>query len=498
LRIGRLARDLAGGDLQEVKIAFDSAGALATTHESQGSDMGLFAGLLGWEADHERLMDSSRALQEDGTGIRVEIEDYRDSHPSTYRLTLTKANGNHHLTAVSEGGGMIELTEIDGVAVSIEGDYFETLVFVQSGVSELARDLEQVVNADEIRVCRGGQTQFVEVKAHEFLSSDQLDQLRSKHLITAVKFLSPVLPVLSRKDISIPFSTSQEMLEYNKKKELSLWELAVDYESRRGGISAEEVFETMLSIVQIMRDSIQTGLAGTVYDDRLLGCQSGSYRAMMEKRGLLDGGLLNRMILYVTAMMEVKSSMGVIVAAPTAGSCGTLPGTCFGAADEMGLSDAEVTKALLAAGVIGVFISSQSTFAAEVAGCQAECGAASGMAAASLATLAGGSTSQALSASAMALQNVMGMVCDPVANRVEVPCLGKNVMAAANALSCANMALADFDPVVPLDEVIEAMDEVGRSIPCELRCTARGGLSLTPASRSIKEHLGTSLENKRN
>jgi L-serine dehydratase len=144
---------------------------------------------------------------------------------------------------------------------------------------------------------------------------------------------------------------------------------------------------------------------------------------------------------------------------------------------------------MLAAGMIGVFIAAHSTFAAEVGGCQAECGAGSGMAAAALVALARGHTRQAVAAASMALQNVLGMVCDPVANRVEVPCLGKNVLAASNALSCANMALADFDPVIPLDEVIETMDKVGKSIPSELRCTALGGLSITKASKEIEKRL---------
>jgi len=212
-------------------------------------------------------------------------------------------------------------------------------------------------------------------------------------------------------------------------------------------------------------------------------------KAQMEKKNLLDGGLLNQIVLYVTAMMEVKSSMGVIVAAPTAGACGALPGTSLGAATALGLSEDEAAKGMLAAGMIGVFIAAHSTFAAEVGGCQAECGAGSGMAAAALVTLARGHTRQAVAAASMALQNVLGMVCDPVANRVEVPCLGKNVLAASNALSCANMALADFDPVIPLDEVIETMDKVGRSIPSELRCTALGGLSITKASKEIEKRL---------
>jgi L-serine dehydratase len=192
---------------------------------------------------------------------------------------------------------------------------------------------------------------------------------------------------------------------------------------------------------------------------------------------------------YVTALMEVKSSMGVIVAAPTAGACGALPGACLGAGDALGLGDEDVAKAMLAGGMIGIFIATASTFAAEVAGCQAECGAASGMAAAALATMGGGTTEQAVAAASMALQNVMGMVCDPVANRVEVPCLGKNVMAASNALACANMALAGYDPVIPLDEVIEAMDQVGRSLPHEVRCTALGGLSVTETSKAIEARL---------
>jgi L-serine dehydratase len=214
----------------------------------------------------------------------------------------------------------------------------------------------------------------------------------------------------------------------------------------------------------------------------------------MAAGGLLDAGILNRVILYVTAIMECKSAMGTIVAAPTAGACGALPGACIGAAEAMDLPVDEMAKAMLAAGLIGVLIAARATFSAEVGGCQAECGAGSGMAAAALVTLAGGTARQALAAASMALQNVLGMICDPVANRVEVPCLGKNVMAASNALACANMALADYDSVIPLDEVIEAMDRVGKALPRELRCTALGGLSVTPTSLEIEERLKRAKE----
>jgi L-serine dehydratase len=282
------------------------------------------------------------------------------------------------------------------------------------------------------------------------------------------------------------------MLKYNTGKDLSLWELAVHYESARGNLSEDQVLEKMRDIVCILKKSIMLGIRGTKYADRILGYQSGQFQTLMDNQKLLDSGMLNQIILSVTALMEVKSSMGVIVASPTAGSCGGLPGACIGAAGAMGLSLEESTHAMLAAGLIGVFIAAHATFAAEVGGCQAECGAGSGMAAAALVTLAKGSTKQAVNAASMALQNLMGMICDPVANRVEVPCLGKNVMAASNALACANMAIADFDAVIPLDEVIETMDRVGKSIPVELRCTALGGLSITKTSFAIENKLKVS------
>jgi L-serine dehydratase len=195
--------------------------------------------------------------------------------------------------------------------------------------------------------------------------------------------------------------------------------------------------------------------------------------------------------------MEVKSAMGVIVAAPTAGACGGLPGACIGAASAMGLPPDATARAMLAAGLIGVFIAARATFAAEVAGCQAECGAGSAMAAAALVTLAQGTVGQALSAASMALQNILGLICDPVANRVEVPCLSRNVMAASNALACANMALAGFDAVIPLDEVIETMLRVGKSLPSELRCTALGGLSITRTSHKIEKELNQRKQEER-
>ncbi len=489
LRIGRLARDLMGGQLQEALVEFDRGGALATTHESQGSDMGLFGGLLGWEAADERLPDSPQAIRQAGVKTQIEIVDSADPHPNTYNLTLRSESEQHRLKAISTGGGIMEVVEIDGFSVSIAGDYRETLIRPGSDGQAFAARLAEVCDADEILVLRSDDWQLVEVKGQQFVDEDVLAGLLPPDALPLVKRLAPVLPVMSRKNLTVPFTTCAEMLRYDAGKDSPLWRLAVEYESIRGDLSEEEVVARMGEIVRIVRRSIEQGIAGTSYEDRLLGHQSGGFQTQMEAGRLLPGGALNRIVLYVTALMEVKSSMGVIVAAPTAGSCAAVPGALVAVADEMGLSEEMAVRAMLAAGVIGALIATRSTFAAEVAGCQAECGAAACMAAAGLVVLAEGSTSQAVAAASMAQQSSLGLICAPVANRVEAPCLGNNAVAAANALVCANMALADFDPVIPLDEVISTADRVGRSLPRELRCTALGGLSTTDTSLKLQEQL---------
>jgi len=489
LRIGRIARDLMDSRIEEVFVVFDSRGSLATTHESQGSDMGLFGGLLGWEATDERLAESTRAIQEAGISVRIEIKEIGGKHPNLYNLTLKNSTEQHTMTAISTGGGMIEIVKIDGVKVSMAGDYCETLIYLDSEGGELLDYLRKNIDADEILLMNGTDMRIIEIKAQKFLEEKIISALYRQFNIRHLKTISPVLPVLSHQRTTVPFITCEEMLKYNAGKDLELWELAVHYESARGNLSHEQVKLRMAEIVRIMQESILAGIAGTNYDDRILGYQSGLFKKRMANQQLLDGGILNQMILCVTGLMEMKSSMGVIVAAPTAGSCGGLPGACIGAASALGLSVDEIMHAMLAAGLIGIFIAAHATFAAEVGGCQAECGSGSGMASAALVTLAKGTVKQGVDAASMALQNIMGMVCDPVANRVEVPCLGKNVMAASNALACANMALANYDVVIPIDEVIEAMDRVGKSLPRELRCTGFGGLSITKTSKKIKKSL---------
>jgi L-serine dehydratase len=489
VRIGIIARSLMSEKIEQVRVEFDETGSLPTTHESQGSDMGLAGGLLGFETSDERLLNYRRELQNAGINIQYVTGAYGDPHPNTYRLTLKNSNETHSMIAVSTGGGMIEVCTIDGHEVSIGGDLYETLVYYKDDEQPVIAAIEHLISPAALSVNKGGTKNFIHLQNHAPLSIDELGSIQATQNVVAVKRIFPVLPIPSPLKLKIPFSSCREMLAYNRQKNMRLAELAVQYESGRGSISRDGVYRKMLDIVGILKKSVQQGLEGTSYQNRILGCQSRRFKEHLQADRLLKAGILNKAILYITSLMEVKSSLGVIVAAPTAGSCGALPGTILAAAEAMDRSEKDTASALLAGGLIGVFIADSATFAAEVGGCQAECGSASGMAAAALVELMGGSAGTAVAAASMALQNSLGLVCDPVADRVEVPCLGKNVMASGNAIASANMAMAGFDPVIPLDEVLAAMNIVGRSIPSELRCTALGGLSVTRTSQKIKKRL---------
>ena len=209
VRIGRLARDLCGGQPDRVLIEFDTEGSLATTHESQGSDIGLFSGLLGWEADDERLPRSREALRAAGIELEMRIAKLDDPHPNTYRLTLTKSGSVHRLVALSTGGGMIEVVEIDGNAVSLFGDYAVTLLDVERDAAGVAAQLAQkhASSIDDVSVA-GAARSLVVVKAQTFLSDAHVATLSG---VARVRRLGPVLPVRSRRGLRVPFLHAGEL-----------------------------------------------------------------------------------------------------------------------------------------------------------------------------------------------------------------------------------------------------------------------------------------------
>jgi L-serine dehydratase len=491
-RIGRIARDLVGEPVRRLRAIYDPNGSLVTTHREQGTDLGLYSGILGWEPDDPRLPAYPSALREEGIEVEVSYRSYDAPHPNFYRLELLGSSGTrYHLDAVSTGGGMIELRAIDGIPAGGCGDLHAALFWLDRQPDALAETVAELAASSEavswLPGC--GEEGILRFDLRAFPRDELLSDLGHKLGAGRWRAVRAVLPILSRRGLSVPFSRCGEMEAHPEFAGRPLWECAAAYEAARGGITTQEVLERAIALGRIMADAVECGLSGTKYADRILPSQSPGFARAEQESRLIPADMNNRMVRYVSAIMEVKSSMGVIVAAPTAGSCGAMPGAVLAVSDGLGCDEVERAKALLAAGLIGVFIARDATFAAEEGGCMAECGSGSAMAAAAITGMAGGSLGQQLSAASMALQNCFGMVCDPIANRVEAPCLGKNVMAATNALACANMALADYQHLIPFDEVVVAMSRVAQQIPRELRCTNLGGLSITPTAGKIAERL---------
>ncbi|MEM7011593.1 MAG: L-serine ammonia-lyase, iron-sulfur-dependent, subunit alpha [Verrucomicrobiota bacterium] len=461
LRIGRLARFLMNENLREVDVFYDPNGSLVTTHKSQGSDMGLCGGLLGWEADDPRLLDYESELAAAGITLTTNYESYGTTHPNMYFLKMRGESGDEHtLTAVSLGGGMIEVWKLDETVVKLSGGSY--VLFDAASGDVIA---ESATSIDESLI---------------FAAADG-------------RLLQPVLPVLDGSDdVELPFTTCAKMQKLGQKRSMNLAELATAYESARSGMDEAEVRGQIRRVLNVMRDAVDNGLKGTSYEDRILPSQIGGFREERERGRMIGGDPMKDVIEAVTAALETKSAMGPIVAAPTAGSSGVVPGTLLGVAHGLDVDEDQLIDALLVAGVIGMFIARGATFSAEEGGCMAECGSASSMVAAALVHLRGGSTNEAVVAATLALQNSFGMICDPIGNRVEAPCLGKNTMAAMNAMSSVNMALAGYQHLVPFDEVVDAMNEVGQAIPRELCCTGLGGLATTPTAQLIEKKMNGS------
>lgn len=493
VRIGQMARQILDDEPYRVLTEFSPEGSLATTYRSQGSAMGLAAGLMGWEITHPEIPAALKTAEEAGMSIEFTITPFEAEHPNTYRINLEgKTRKRATLTAISLGGGVVEIQSIDGFPVGIRGDFYEVLMFLSA--NELRDKGEPEIHPlsciEKVTALSNRGRSMVRVQMSASPDPEWLQSLRKKTSVERIIVLDPVMPVLSSKKIIVPFRTATELIYLARREKLDLYQAALVYECQRSSFTEKQLFRMMEEIVTLLRESLQKGLKGTAYGDRILGCQSGMYSDAAAGGLLLGDRLMNRIVAANMAIMEVKSSMGLIVAAPTAGSCAVLPGTLIPVAEDMEAGRDQLVKAFLASALIGILIANRSTFAAEECGCQAECGSASGMVAGGLVQMKGGTVEQGLSAASMALQNMIGLVCDPVAKRVEVPCLGKNIQASLNGIASANMSLSGLDPVIPLDEVIRAMDEAGRSLPRTLRCTGLGGLSMTPTSKRMEERMG--------
>ncbi|MFR8218685.1 MAG: L-serine ammonia-lyase, iron-sulfur-dependent, subunit alpha [Oscillibacter sp.] len=281
----------------------------------------------------------------------------------------------------------------------------------------------------------------------------------------------------------------KEIFERSARENIPFWEIVLQYDMEERQVSRQASMAKMLSTWQAIQDAADsyTGTQRSV--SGLVGGDGLKMRLYARRGESIGGEFMDEVIVQAISMAESNACMRRIVAAPTAGSCGVVPAVLLPLCEREHYTQHELLEALYVASGIGAVIAYRASISGAAGGCQAEIGTASAMAAGALVSLRGGTNEQIGHAVAMALKNLMGLVCDPVAGLVEVPCVKRNVIGAVNAISAADMTLAGIESRIPVDEVIDAMGEVGRRMPVEFRETALGGLAATPTGKAVKERM---------
>lgn len=273
------------------------------------------------------------------------------------------------------------------------------------------------------------------------------------------------------------------MAEAEQKK---LSQLILEDQARITETKAEALYENMERSLAVMRESVQDGLDPIKRSTSgLTGGDAFKMRRVVDENKNICGKIFGEAMVKALAVSQTNACMGRIVAAPTAGSCGILPAALLTISDERKIPDEDVVMSLFTASAVGIVIATKASIAGAEGGCQAECGAASAMAAAALVELCGGTPKMSEHACAIALKNILGLVCDPVAGLVEIPCIKRNAMGVANAFVAAELALAGIESAIPADEVIVAMKKIGDSMSSTLKETAEGGLAATPTGKKL-------------
>lgn len=271
---------------------------------------------------------------------------------------------------------------------------------------------------------------------------------------------------------------------------IAIWEYTIRHEAEESEKEIEYIFERMRKNYRVMKEAAEYGLNNEVISvSGLIGGDAYRLKNYFKNGNTLTGDFMVKAMARALSCSEVNAAMGKIVASPTAGSCGILPAVIITAGEKLNKSEDELVEALFTASGVGMIIAQNATLSGAEGGCQAECGSAAAMGAAAVVEMMGGSPEQALDAGAVVIKNILGLVCDPIAGLVEVPCAKRNVSGAVSALTTADLIMAGVKSRIPFDDTVSAMYKVGRQMPCELRETAQGGLAVTETGVKLRKKI---------
>jgi len=480
-RIGLMIRDLLDGEPTTVRVTFDPEGSMAPTWKPLGVDLAFTSGIMGWSMLDEGYLTSVERAGEAGGRVWFEIAPLDETdHPNGMRIEAVAENGRElRVVAEAVGGGGIRIVGLDGWPVDLDGTSHIVLAEVDARQAAVAAELLPDAERTDLE-----ESVFLSACSTDELDPDLISRLRG---LTGVSGIWTAAPVFFVRRGATLFESAEEMVGFAAERGLSLGAAALDYESELLGLTGREAEDEMLRRFEVMAKSVAAGLDDEQSDMLLMQPSAAGLFAAASRGGVAIGGIHTRAAARALAVMHHCNSRGVICAAPTGGSAGTLPGVILSLVEELDLDPRQTALALFAASAVGLVVARRATFSAEIAGCQVEIGVAGAMAAAAVVEAAGGSPRQAADAAAISLQNTMGSPCDPVAGACEIPCHTRNAVAASSAFTCADLILGGYANPIPLDESIDASYAVGKALPAELRCTARGGCAVTPSALSMEK-----------
>lgn len=490
IRIGLIAGQLCNYNPKEIEILFH--GAIACTYSTHKTDAGIIGGILGIKIDDERIRESLTIAKSKGIKVSFKEIHLQNAYPNTAIIKIIDQNDKKiEIRGCTIGGGNIVVEEINGYRFNLDGKS-NYILGVVKGIDEeeFNKKIEIAFNykPDNIDIYQENGNLVFKIKNITKIEDDILNRISNIPGIIELHSISAVMPIkVNNKRF---YNCINELVEVSKRNNCSISDTVIQYEVKSSNRSEKEVFEEMENIYQVMKESIARGLEK---EHKLLGNTFNGNAAKMNKfmksGKSLCGGDATKVVRDALAVMEVNGSMGKVATCPTAGSCGTVPAAVITIAESKGISKDKIVKSLFTGAGIGVIIANKVSISGGIGGCQAEIGSASAMAAASITELFGGNYSEICSAVSLSLGNLLGLVCDPAAGMVEIPCIQRNTVAAMNAIISAEMALAGVDSVIPADEMIQAMEEVGRLMPTSLKATLRAGISNTPTARKLEEKL---------
>ena len=491
--IGVVTRNLFNEVIDSIDIFFDNRGSYGKVYKFQNSDLAFLAGLINIPMNSQKFFEVKKIAEERKISFQFHtIEIPNANHPNYVILRVSSKNGKKlEITAKSTGGGTIFVQSLNDWEISIDGQTFDLfLEFPSKNESEIQDFLDSESKSKKIKIHsvqrktsseKRSATKFLQIKLDEEIPQSWFTRLNSIANISIWKS-GPVYFIMCGEQL---FESAEQYLTLTKTKNLSLGEAAIEYEMTILKKSKQEVIMEMNRRVSIMLESVERGMTGQIEGMKTLSSSASKLSHASKTNNLFSNSHNTLAAIRAMAAMEVASSGGYVCAAPTGGSSGVIPAVLYTLHHDFQITHDKLIYCAFAAGGIGLIHALRSTFAAEVAGCQVEIGIAGAMAAAAVCESAGAPSGISMDAASICLQNTMGSVCDLVAGICEIPCHTRNAVAASNAFVCCDLVLGGYSNHITLDDSIDASDSSGKMLPSELRCTALGGIAVTPSALKL-------------